>query len=729
MAGVQAGRLNIEIVAEIARLQQDLDKAKRAVGAASKEIARDARAANDNLAGMGRGALRAGQNSRLASHHMANLSFQLQDIVVGLTSGQKPMTVFLQQGSQIGQIMGQAGLGIGGLTKSVSGMVVGFARAHPILVALGVAAGGATVGIRSLTGEMTDSGKIDQFVAGLGLTKDELEKLEGQAVTAGDVFKGLWKTLLDVTTLDEKIGAFWQRLKEFASDAGTAILTVIKNTAAGIYAGFKGSLEAARILYHQLPRAIGEGVINAANFVIRTLEQMANGAIGILNKVIGGVNNTFVGKLFGELPQLAQVSFGRIENSLAGSASRMGSDLRGVFSEAFNEGLAGMDSFMSSARENILQATRDRLSAAAAEIIADRDGKAGRGGTDRVAKAKKEIDEFAKSVKAAMDASRDFRDGMVREVMQAELTEIQLRRLEGATHALALEKLALIAPTEEVRQALLAEADAVQRDLDKWEEWYRGRANKAFDQDILQPLRDEIALHDLAGTARERAALLLQKEGLMAEWAAKGMTDLNDKWAAYLSLNERLWAQQDAMAAWQERYGRVSDFLGDVNKTPEQMAAAWDDVKMNGLDAFNEGLVDAIVNFRSLGDVAQQIIRQILSDLLRLQIQQAIIGPLANMLGLSTGAPVNLLAGTPFGGGAASGRDFVSPGTAYTVGERGRETFIPAVPGQIVPNGANDNARPISLTVNFTGTGDAKRDRASADQVGRRIKRQINGLG
>lgn len=56
MAGVQAGRLSIEIVAEVARLQNDLDKAKRAVKAASGDIARSAKSANDNLASIGKGA-------------------------------------------------------------------------------------------------------------------------------------------------------------------------------------------------------------------------------------------------------------------------------------------------------------------------------------------------------------------------------------------------------------------------------------------------------------------------------------------------------------------------------------------------------------------------------------------------------------------------------------------------------------------------------------------------
>ncbi|EJL21890.1 hypothetical protein [Novosphingobium sp. AP12] len=54
--GIPAGRLSIEIVAEIARLQADMDKCKRLVSAASGDIARSAKFANDNLAGIGKGA-------------------------------------------------------------------------------------------------------------------------------------------------------------------------------------------------------------------------------------------------------------------------------------------------------------------------------------------------------------------------------------------------------------------------------------------------------------------------------------------------------------------------------------------------------------------------------------------------------------------------------------------------------------------------------------------------
>src|SRR5690606_8585738 len=141
MAGVQAGRLSIEIVAEIARLQQDLDKAKRAVNAASKDIAASAKAANDNLGGMAKGITGAGSSSRIAGRHVQNLAFQFQDLAVGLASGQRPRTVFMQQGAQIGAIMGQAGIGVGGLVKQAGLMVANFARAHPVLLAITAATG------------------------------------------------------------------------------------------------------------------------------------------------------------------------------------------------------------------------------------------------------------------------------------------------------------------------------------------------------------------------------------------------------------------------------------------------------------------------------------------------------------------------------------------------------------------------------------------------------------
>lgn len=51
-----------------------------------------------------------GEASKLSAQYAAQLGFQLNDIGVSLASGQKPLTVFIQQGAQIAQIPAQAGI-------------------------------------------------------------------------------------------------------------------------------------------------------------------------------------------------------------------------------------------------------------------------------------------------------------------------------------------------------------------------------------------------------------------------------------------------------------------------------------------------------------------------------------------------------------------------------------------------------------------------------------------
>ncbi len=55
---------------------------------------------------------RIGANTKLTAAEVTNLSYQLSDIAVMLASGQSPWLMMVQQGSQIGQIFGQRGLGM-----------------------------------------------------------------------------------------------------------------------------------------------------------------------------------------------------------------------------------------------------------------------------------------------------------------------------------------------------------------------------------------------------------------------------------------------------------------------------------------------------------------------------------------------------------------------------------------------------------------------------------------
>jgi hypothetical protein len=95
---------------------------------------------------------------------------------------------------------------------------------------------------------------------------------------------------------------------------------------------------------------------------------------------------------------------------------------------------------------------------------------------------------------------------------------------------------------------------------------------------------------------------------------------------------------------------------------------------------------------QGLGALAQQLGKgPSLDD--RTRASDAEIAQWSNMASPSDYAALNRVTAPPvsapmdiYGGGLADGGP-VTPGKYYTVGEQGPETFVPNVPGRIVPNG------------------------------------------
>jgi Prophage tail length tape measure protein. len=79
-----------------------------------------------------------GGQSQLTAAQLSNLTFQLNDVIVGLASGQQPLTVLIQQGSQIAQVMGPAGL---------SGTLKGLSQALASILTPARLAGGAIAAV------------------------------------------------------------------------------------------------------------------------------------------------------------------------------------------------------------------------------------------------------------------------------------------------------------------------------------------------------------------------------------------------------------------------------------------------------------------------------------------------------------------------------------------------------------------------------------------------------
>lgn len=83
-------------------------------------------------------------------------------------------------------------------------------------------------------------------------------------------------------------------------------------------------------------------------------------------------------------------------------------------------------------------------------------------------------------------------------------------------------------------------------------------------------------------------------------------------------------------------------------KSAAEVAEAYESVAANGLDALNDGIVDAIMGARDLGDVFSSVAKQIIADLASIAVRQSITEPLARML---------------FGGGGMKGDDYSSHGS------------------------------------------------------------------
>jgi lambda family phage tail tape measure protein len=126
-------------------------------------------------------------------NQLLNLGFQLQDIIVSLQAGQKPLTVFIQQGGQIGQVFAQAGASAGQGLAAIGRIILSFI--NPLTVALGlfVAIGAAVYSFVSFSSDISD------FSKRLGISTNQAEAL----------YKSLYKlTGLDISDQKKELTNF-----------------------------------------------------------------------------------------------------------------------------------------------------------------------------------------------------------------------------------------------------------------------------------------------------------------------------------------------------------------------------------------------------------------------------------------------------------------------------------------------------------------------------------------
>lgn len=245
------------------------------------------------------------------------------------------------------------------------------------------------------------------------------------------------------------------------------------------------------------------------------------------------------------------------------------------------------------------------------------------------------------------------------------------------------------------RKALVdnrAAEDLTRQSLEAREEAVR------FELDALEAERDAATSLGQRNAIEQRILELQQQEEAARLEAAIAAGQIADASTARASMARKQSAERSGLAKGQQGPGAA--YLDSLRMDAEELNAAYEDIAASGLRSLNDGLTEAIMGSRSLGDVFKNIANQIIADLIRIAVQQAIVKPIAEALfgggggggGFSLGSAISSISGL-FG---RAGGGYVQGGQMYRVNEAasaGRvEAFVPQGSGTIIPLGQMNGA-------------------------------------
>lgn len=211
----------------------------------------------------------------------------------------------------------------------------------------------------------------------------------------------------------------------------------------------------------------------------------------------------------------------------------------------------------------------------------------------------------------------------------------------------------------------------------------------------LEELR---GLYDLAETQGERRKLALQTIDAQYDYlesvqqaviASEKATEAQKEIARLELMRLNAMRAGETSGATEQTAGPLERYIKEGSKTPAELNEQFQGIAVDGLNALNDGLTDAILNSENLGDVFKNVAKSIIADLIRIAIQQLIVNSLVGALSGIFGGVDAVKAATPtqgfVGPAFANGTNF-APGGVALVGERGPELVNLPRGSQVIPN-------------------------------------------
>ncbi|RAK68826.1 phage tail length tape measure family protein [Phenylobacterium kunshanense] len=364
-ASVPGGK---EAEATLDSIATSADRASAAAdnyGAGTQRMAKQMQAANAALKAQDVALQAHARAAGLSRHALLNLGYQVQDIGVSLASGANPFMVMAQQGSQIAQIYGGSGVGVGAALRQLLGILGKFA---PMGLAIGAVAGAFALFER----------EVDKSTKGAttwGQTFQATINVVGKMIKDGPIGDALkWLAGFFGATFDAILDGVMWFVDKMVGHFGAAFTLIVKN-------------------WQRLPEVFGVIAQGAANITIQAVEGLINKVIEGLNYILKKVGKEAIG--FVDLPEI------KLANAkLAAEYKQLATTIEGNFRKS-REGLFGK-----------IVAETERLAAA----------------QKKGAKAAKENaaaqDEVAKALEKELEALRNYSDAIDRAGIDAETLKI-----------------------------------------------------------------------------------------------------------------------------------------------------------------------------------------------------------------------------------------------------------------------------------------------------------------
>lgn len=577
-----------------------LDKLQKLVDANHSKLAASGAAAGKGLAKVEAGA-------GLARHELINLSRQAQDVFVSIAGGQSILTVFFQQGSQIGDIFGSTTGTLRGFGAQLKSLISPTLLIGTGLVALGAAAIAATFSWRNFALALDDVSRQ------AGVTTSDMAKLQAAAS-----FKGI-----SADEFSTAMGKFSQNVYE------------AKNNMGGLADLLRANGSSART-FEQSFEKVADLVARASSDQQRLVILQQAG----LPATMQWVRLLSSGKAGLEEARRLAVDFGGAANDNMVLKAR-------EFDEAWNKvttnfGLrwrsvfvdvaTGLGNLIIKAREALISIGVSTPQAIAKNLLKDSPDSANRmtlGDANAFygAFGKRFTDPNAKPVVDPNKARNDLALEQQRLGILGEMATVE-QRVAMTTNAIALARLNGVTVTTSEQKALenlaraQAETDRVQQQASIGIFNFAAASKAAAD--TMQSWIDR-KLIDPKNMEQMAAATVMQSKAL-----------------------EQLRQSAAVAAAPLEQLKRLQLDAGNIRQGLDQLATG-------SLRSLEDNLVSIVDGTKSVSQAFKDMIKSILSDLARLLIRQMIIAPLAGALqaglgGLLGGGGV-LAGGAPMGQG------------------------------------------------------------------------------